>query len=124
MTYGNLLKLKPRAHFHIPLYNGQVMVFTRRKAFITALRALKVPEDDDEDSCLGMCVPCKNDMGTRLYVMGWFDREASTLVHECGHLAFFVTESAGMDARDSCGEAFCYILDHVFSQAMDGHGDT
>lgn len=107
---------KPNKDIVIPIYDGRVILYTNRQKFITALRAVEGPEDEDVATCLGMCLPTKNEEGARLYVLGWFDGKNQTLVHEVCHLALFVLGTAGIEPRDSQGETMCYLLDYLFGR--------
>ena len=42
-----------------------------------------------------------------------FAANAHTLAHEFSHVLFALFERCGMDARDSGGEAFCYMLSQL-----------
>ena len=110
---------KPWRDFRIPLYGGRVIAYRDRAKHAEAVMACGGAKDDDE-TCRGVCFPAENDAGHRLYVLGWFDGEPPTLVHECGHIAMFIVNHAGMDPRDSSGEAYCYILDFVFGSIYKG----
>lgn len=44
------------------------------------------------------------------------DGERATLVHECGHAAMFILQHVGIDPTDSNGEAYCYLLDHMYAR--------
>lgn len=40
-----------------------------------------------------------------------------TLAHELSHVVFHVFERCGINAQDSCGEAFCYMLSQLMLEA-------
>lgn len=103
----------------IPLYGGRVVAYNKRSAYIETIKACGAPEGDDMETCRGMCFPAQNEAGGKLYALGWFDGDCQTLVHECGHVAMFVVMHAGINPTDSSGEAYCYVLDHVFGQIVD-----
>lgn len=106
---------KPAKQFEIPLYGGTVMLFKTPKAFEQAVAYLKVPRDE-ELVLAGTFMPLENDEGEALFLIGWFDGNRSTLVHEAGHLAIFVCKRVGIDPNDSAGEAFCYLLGDLTMQ--------
>lgn len=56
----------------------------------------------------GRAVECN--CNGRMYYIGVFDGQISTLAHECAHIAFFLLATVGIDARNDSGEAFCYLL--------------
>jgi hypothetical protein len=107
---------KPVKDIVVPLYDGRIILYTNRAKFLEALRAVDGPEDDDMGTVKGMCLPTKNEEGARLYIVGWFDGELPTLVHEVCHVTLFVLGNAGIEPRDSQGEPMCYLLDYIFGQ--------
>lgn len=111
---------RPWRDFVVPMYGGRVIAYRDRRRYQSAVRACYGPEDEDMATCRGMCFPAQNEAGARLYVVGWFDGELPTLVHECGHLAVFVLGHAGIDPKDSAGEPLCYVLDYVFAAIYSG----
>lgn len=49
--------------------------------------------------------------GDKVILVGVFDGELSTLVHECGHVAFWILDHVGVKLADGEGnEAYCYLL--------------
>jgi hypothetical protein len=44
------------------------------------------------------------------------DGSRATLVHECGHAVMFILQHVGIDPTDSNGEAYCYLLDHMYAR--------
>lgn len=105
---------KPWRTFNIPLYGGSVFIYKSRKPFHSAVKAHGRSIEED-NSCGGRCVEIYKPGVTR-YVLGWFTDHRSTLVHELGHLAVFVITNAGMKIEDSGGEAYCYLLSHLYAE--------
>lgn len=59
--------------------------------------------------------------GEVAYLVGVFDKDPSTCLHEVIHLCIFVLDRAGVDPRDDSGEAFAYMVEHftqVFTARM------
>ena len=103
--------------FEIPLYNGTVVFFNDPEKFQKALVMCGGPGDVIEVGTLGMCAPMVNEKtGERAYLLGVFDGQPRTLVHECGHLALQVAGAMNFDAGCGSGEPFCYLLDAVFGK--------
>lgn len=54
--------------------------------------------------------------GERVYLIGIFDEQLSTLVHECAHVCFYVCSDVGVTTRPGdANETYCYMLDRMFS---------
>lgn len=50
------------------------------------------------------------------FMVGVFDGNYATLVHELAHCTFFVLEHVGVPVkRGAPNESFCYLLDHLYS---------
>ncbi len=101
---------KPKYSFEVPIYGGQLYVLTSRAAFRQALEFLKVPDEDDLPTKLGVARSMTNKTtGSRLFLVGWFDGSLLTLTHEMTHISLFVLDLVGIDARRDAGEALCYL---------------
>jgi len=62
------------------------------------------------NSKTGRCV----ELGKKnLILIGWFNQCKGTLVHEIGHAAFFILETAGVKVSADDSEAYCYLLDYL-----------
>ncbi len=56
------------------------------------------------------------DTGERVYLIGVFDQQISTLVHECAHVSFYVCSDVGVTTKpEDANETYCYLLDRMFS---------
>ena len=56
------------------------------------------------------------DSGERIYLIGVFDKQLSTLVHECAHVCFYVCSDVGVTTNpEDANETYCYMLDRMFS---------
>lgn len=54
--------------------------------------------------------------GERVYMIGVFDGQLSTLVHECAHVCFYACSDVGVTTNPSdANETYCYMLDRMFS---------
>lgn len=57
--------------------------------------------------------------GENLYLLGVFNGEAATLVHECAHVAFYVCRDVGVTTYPGdSNETYCYMLDRMFSNFL------
>jgi len=52
------------------------------------------------------------------YVIGWFDGELNTLVHECTHVSLFLMEHVGMDVHAAGGEPMAYLMGWMVEEAL------
>ncbi|EEE8861636.1 hypothetical protein C7188_22530, partial [Salmonella enterica subsp. enterica serovar Dublin] len=54
-----------------------------------------------------------------LYLLGVFNGNAATLVHECAHVAFYVCRDVGVTTHPGdANETYCYMLDRMFSHFL------
>lgn len=108
---------KPWRTFRVPIYGGMVYVFrdlpklARARVYLTGAAAHLRPSD-------GCAAALEDRKGYRVYLIGWFDGHFSTLAHECGHTALNVLEAAGIDPRESSGEALCYLQGELMSLTL------
>lgn len=104
--------------FDIPIYGGTVSLFTNREEFNKEYE--KIPEDDrlQVAECMGVVHPI-NDGGLR-FLMGVFDKDHLTLVHECTHLAIFICENTGWSINTITAEPFCYLLEELVKRGQEG----
>ena len=108
---------KPHKEFAIPLYGGRVYVFTGKKKVALARTYLKLPPRDKGRE-YGFCEhSVHSETGDSLYLIGWFNGKWDTLAHEIAHACFFSLAYAGIDVRESAGEAFCYLLSDLLCKA-------
>jgi hypothetical protein len=101
--------------FDVPLYGGKVFLYKDRKRFHKAIASYNTKAEFD-DVCNGRCIEFYK-KNTMHYLVGWFDDYEPTLVHEIGHLAMFVLMRVNMNPTDSGGEAYCYLLAHLYAKA-------
>lgn len=94
-----------QARVAIRPYGVTLVLTDNRKAF------QRLSGASDDGSC-GMCVGTGDG-----YVIGVFDGELSTLVHELTHLILMVAEHNGIDPFSSRGEPLAYLMDDLFTEA-------
>ena len=99
---------KASKSFAVPLYGGMVHLFKTPARYYAAREYLKCPAE--RGPLAGCHAHLQSDSGESVYLIGWYDKRQSTLVHELGHCALAALEHVGIDARESSGEAFCYLL--------------
>ncbi|WP_416135356.1 hypothetical protein, partial [Dickeya solani] len=69
-----------------------------------------------EGGCLGFVSRSGSGM---TMVLGWFDEDLATLVHEVSHVVIYVFDAIGMDPSVYTTEAFAYLAENIFSQCLD-----
>lgn len=72
---------------------------------------------EDTIGSLGMCSTHKKD--NSILVLGVFDDEVATLVHEIVHIVLRVFELCGVDPIASSGEPMAYLTDNLFTKISD-----
>lgn len=106
---------KPSIEFPVPIYGGTAYLYRTQSEFEDALAFIGA--NTAQSKANGKCQHLTNNVtGESIYMVGWFNSQKSTLVHECAHMAFFILAHAGIDARESAGEAFCYLQDWLFTK--------
>jgi hypothetical protein len=100
----------------IPLYGGEMWLFLDRISYVDA--KVDFGYENELDDCCGETTSVNTDDGGRVYLVGVFSGGLmQTLVHELGHVTFFVCSTAGIDPSASNGEPYCYLLDYLFGEA-------
>lgn len=105
----------PRKHckgFEVPLYGGSVYCFKTREHFEEATKYLDV--DLQHEGKAGTCAYLESDKDSSLYLIGVFDGELGTLVHELAHIAIMIVQRAGFNSEKGNGEPYCYLLGYLF----------
>ncbi|AJJ64486.1 hypothetical protein [Yersinia aldovae] len=60
-----------------------------------------------------------NETNENIYLIGIFDGELSTLVHECAHVAFYTCRDVGVTIdTNAANETYCYLLDRMVSHFL------
>lgn len=108
--------MQKASRFVVPIYGGQVIRCTTRKAFRTAAHRLNFAGVEPDDRSPGLCHQYDLTSGSAVYMIGWFNRKPETLVHECVHCSQFILVRAGIDPRDSDGETMAYLTGYLFDR--------
>ena len=101
--------------FTIPLFqSAHVYLATTREQFQHADKFLG-GSGDEKPFNLGFASNYENtDTGERCYLIGVFDQQIATLVHECAHVCFYVCSDVGVTTRpEDANETYCYMLDRT-----------
>ncbi|EPK9723503.1 hypothetical protein MMI32_004213 [Klebsiella pneumoniae] len=103
--------------FYVPLFHcANVYLCRSREEWGQAEASIGLPPADLKGS-VGRCREFINDeTGEHLYLIGVFDNELATLVHECAHATFYCCSDVGVTVKtDQPNETYCYLLDRMFS---------
>lgn len=106
--------------FKIPLFqNAHIYLCRSKEEWIQAEASIGLPAADLSSS-LGRCRQFVNDVtGENLYLIGVFDKNLATLVHECAHATFYCCDDVGVTIEtDKANETYCYLLDRMFSHFL------
>lgn len=100
----------------IPLYGRRALHLVKTKQAFNQAMANRGILKSEMEGVAGRTCATYDDDGYTIYLVGWFDGDRSVLVHELSHVCFFIFSEVGIDARDSDGEAFCYLLQYLCKQ--------
>lgn len=104
--------------FNVPLF-GDVITFCDDRDAWNAHRAQLNPDSEPLTPCAGatsrMEYPAS---GVAELVLGVFDGQPATLVHEATHAALFILQRHGMSPESDSGEAMAMLVEAIYSQIM------
>lgn len=103
--------------FFVPLFHcANVYLCRSREEWDKACIHLGV-EPGVADALVGCCQQYQNtETNENLYLIGVFNGESATLVHECAHAAFYCCRDVGVTIdTGAANETYCYLLDRMFS---------
>lgn len=103
--------------FFVPLFHSANVYLCRSKEEWDAACVHLGVETGGNDMFVGCCQHYQNiDNNENIYLIGVFNGEAATLVHECAHATFYCCRDVGVAIDTSAAnETFCYLLDRMFS---------
>ena len=99
----------------VSIYGMVVYLTNSKKQFLECAKWVNV---EKKRLYCGCSMHLENERGQSFILLGVFDNELPTLVHECSHASFQILEWAGVDTKEGSNEAFCYLNGYIFSQAM------
>lgn len=100
---------------------GCELMFTQSRNEFRAERAKYTADPIDLDTIAG----CASDFqGGSFHIVGVFDGEESTLVHELSHVTIKVMHHIGTEINDQTCEPFCYLLEDLFLQCIGSLKET
>ena len=96
-------------------YGIKVFLLTNRKKYRKELLKKTGYKEDYAYKTNGVAHMLGNKKGELVVYVGWFNKDISTLVHECNHAILFLFDEYDLNAYDSMGEHFCYIQQKLFN---------
>lgn len=106
--------------FFVPLFHSANIYLCRSKEeWDSACIHLGV-ETGGLECLVGACQQYQNnESGENLYLIGVFNSDPATLVHECAHAAFYCCRDVGVTIdTNAANETYCYLLDRMFSHFL------
>lgn len=100
---------------NIPIYGGKIILVKDRKQFHRLAHKYN-RECERDDYCYGRCLELSR-RGVTHYLVGVFNGEQRTLVHELAHATMWTLDRVGINPTDSNGETYCYLLAQLFAEA-------
>jgi len=103
--------------FFVPLFHcANVYLCRSKEEWQQALLSLSEQEQNLAHSNGRTMHFCDDDTGENMYLVGVFDGQISTLVHECAHATFYCCNDVGVTIdTGSANETYCYLLDRMFT---------
>ena len=110
-----------KVKFEVPIYGGTVRAFSDKNDLIKAYNKLSSSERQNsapfpEVECSGIVYPTLSKDGVLNFLVGVFDNDITTVVHECGHLAIFICGQTMWEITQDTSEPFCYLLEYLVRQ--------
>jgi hypothetical protein len=110
---------KPFARIAVDPYNYDLVVFIDSRKFrdyVNAYRSENKVTQDMLTEAGGLCSALhhRSEM-----VLGVFNGNSGTLVHELSHVCFRILQSCGVPAEADSSEAFAYLIGHLFLKCRE-----
>lgn len=106
--------------FHVPLFrSANIYLCITNEQWLSACDYLGV-DGGGLDGLVGACQQYQcNETGENLYLIGVFNCDPATLVHECAHATFYCCRDVGVTIdTNAANETYCYLLDRMFSHFL------
>ena len=103
--------------YFVPLFHcANVYLCTSWVEWEQACNHLGVESGDNEMMAGATQTYFNTESGENLYLIGVFNNDMATLVHECAHVAFYICRDVGVTTRPGdANETYCYMLDRMFT---------
>ncbi|EGT4373193.1 hypothetical protein AUM47_17145 [Cronobacter malonaticus] len=106
--------------YFVPLFHSANVYLARsREEYAQACEHLNV-DVGPINSLAGTCRHYQNEnTNENLYLIGVFNGDIATLVHECAHATFYCCHDVGVVIEThKANETYCYLLDRMFSHFL------
>lgn len=103
--------------FFVPLFQSANIYLARsQEEWCQACQHLGVDSGGIE-MLAGACTQYQSNLtGENLYLIGVFNNDISTLIHECAHATFYCCRDVGVTIdTGAANETYCYLLDRMCS---------
>jgi hypothetical protein len=104
--------------FEIPIYGGTVTLFSDKEEFTAERDKLALEEKITIDDYSGIVQQISSSKGRLDYLVGVFDKDPLTVVHECSHLAILICASTSWSISEETSEPFCYLLEDLVRKSQ------
>ena len=99
--------------FRIPIYGGQLRLYTNAAALQRYRHHLTGA--DPRGPADGRTHQLTHPNGAITYLVGWYDDRISTLSHELNHVALETLHRAGINPAADSGEALCHLQSELLT---------
>ena len=105
---------KPYREADSGIFNSRVYLYNNREKHKKAVEFLGQKEHTPG---VGVTQAFQNEIdGAHVVVIGWFDEDIGTFIHELSHATFFILDGAGVKIAPDNHEVFCYLQDYLFEK--------
>jgi hypothetical protein len=104
--------------FTVPIYSGTVCVYTSREEYSAAWKELEGDAVEDVDEMDGVSSRHSDKKKSSVYLIGVFDGDEGTLVHELVHTVFEMLSHAGIPISKRNDEVFAYLMAALYREAL------
>lgn len=107
------------ATYRVPLYGGRMLLCFTREAYQSALEELDGEPDPQLKEYVGVLTEQSEGKKPvrKVWLLGWFDKNLGTLIHELSHTTFRVLRHAGVGISQTNDEAYAYLMDALYMGA-------
>lgn len=100
----------------VPLYGGRVVLVTSHKKWGECVIHLSKTKMRPTGAGAHQCFSKTTKKGfDEVHMVGVFDGQVSTLIHELSHCAFSICDGVGIPVREGeSNEAYCYLIESMF----------
>lgn len=102
--------------FNVPLF-GDLVTICHDKAEWDDRRMALNPDAEPWGPCAGAVSTVTQPNGQTEYLVGVFDGDPSTLIHELTHASLFIVQRHGIEPAGDNGEVLCRVMEALWQGA-------